>query len=290
MIILFSSIPTATLHRAQQTLKWIIYSLLIINWGFYIYEDWSRAIHTLHENSTILAWAGAFATSIDESAWFILLLMFELETYLIEDHDWTTWTAKIIHGVRAVCFIFLLHTVYAFTVTGIEYQPTIAVENATSLCDLVGDDVAYVYNLEYTAVTEENCGNLSDATQFYKVGVDPVVATLSGLTLERHLAWADIVEVVIWFLIFLLIELVIRLQSRGITDNYFIHWVGRYKIFFYSVLAGLAVYWASLSHWLYAWDTFLWIGGFAAIEVNINEWRDELIEEQRGPATTGDNT
>lgn len=41
----------------------------------------------------------------------------------------------------------------------------------------------------------------------------------------------------------------------------------------------LGIYWASLSHRLYTWDTVVWIGGFAAIETNVNEWRDELLEE-----------
>ena len=48
------------------------------------------------------------------------------------------------------------------------------------------------------------------------------------------------------------------------------------------MLFAIAAYWATLSHWLYAWDEFLWIAGFAAIEMNVSEWRDELArgEEQ----------
>ena len=180
-----SSVPEETLHRWQQAIKWIVYSLLIVNWGLYIHEDWSRAMHTLHDQSTWLQWAGAFATSIDESAWFILLFMFELETYLLEDENSKGWVEKVVHGVRLLCFAMILHTVYAYIVTMVQYQPTVAVENATSLCDLVDDDVAYVYNLEYTEVNEETCTTLTDATQFFKVGIDPVVATADGLKLER---------------------------------------------------------------------------------------------------------
>jgi hypothetical protein len=33
---------------------------------------------------------------------------------------------------------------------------------------------------------------------------------------------------------------------------------------------------------LYLWDELLWIGGFAAIEMNVSEWREEIIE--RGEA------
>ena len=42
----------------------------------------------------------------------------------------------------------------------------------------------------------------------------------------------------------------------------------------------MGVYWAWLGHWLYLWDELVWIGGFAVIEMNMNEWRDEITEEQ----------
>ena len=61
-------------HQVKQAIKWTIYILLLINFGFYIAEDWGRALHTLDADSTFLDWTGEFATSIDESAWFILLL------------------------------------------------------------------------------------------------------------------------------------------------------------------------------------------------------------------------
>lgn len=283
------SVSSRSLHRIQQAIKWLVYGLLIINWGFYIHEDWDRATHTLHAGSTFLDWTSAFATSIDESAWFILLFMFELETYVLEDADWRGWLKKVIHGVRIVCFAMILHTVYVFVVTVIEYQPTVAVDDATSLCDLAGNDVSYVYNLEYTEVTTQNCRDLSNADGFYRVGKDPVVATLDGLNLERNLAWADVVEVVTWLLILLSIELVVRLQDHGVTGGTLISFTGRLKIFLYLVLCGLAVYWASLSHWLYTWDTFVWIAGFAAIEMNISEWRGELLAEQHVKLTAGAN-
>lgn len=275
------SFSAAKLHKLQQTVKWIVYTLLIINWGFYIYEDWNRAVHTLSAGSTFFDWAGEFATSIDESAWFILLFMFELETYVFEDQPPKGWVTKTVHGVRLVCFAMILHTVYASASAAIDYQPSVIVEQVSDLCDMADDNVSYVYNLDYTEVTSKTCGTLSDATQFYWAGVDPVVATLAGLNLQRNLAWADLVEVVAWLLIFLSIEFVVRLQAHGVSGGTMISVANTLKVFFYLVLFGLAIYWASLSHWLYAWDTFVWIAGFAAIEMNVSEWRDELLEDQR---------
>lgn len=267
------------LHKLQQVIKWTVYALLIVNWGFYILEDWNRALHTLGPDATLPDWMREFATSIDESAWFVLLFMLELETYILEDQDWKGWVSKTIHAIRLVCVAMILHTVYAFAVTVIEYTPTVPVENVSSLCEMANDDISFVYNLEYTDITEQTCAGLSDATQFYRVGTDPVVTTSDGLALERALAWGDLVEVVMWLLIIIAIELVIRLQEHGVTGGTLISTANRLKTVFYLVLCALAVWWATLSHWLYTWDTFLWIAGFAAIEMNINEWRDEILEE-----------
>ena len=69
------------LHKVQQVVKWIVYSILIVNFGYYIYEDTARVFHTLTPESTILDWTENFANSIDLLAWFTLLGLLELETY-----------------------------------------------------------------------------------------------------------------------------------------------------------------------------------------------------------------
>lgn len=266
-------------HRIQQAVKWTVYTLLFVNFIFYFLEDWNRAVHTLTAASTILDWAAEFATSIDELGWFTLLFMFELETYILEDEDWKGWVGHAVRGARLVCFAMIAHTVYAFLVTVSDLQPTVPVENVANLCDMTGADISYVYNLEYTDISEQTCAELSDASQFYWVAEDPVVSDMTGLSLERDLAWADLAEVVIWLLVLATIEIIVRLQNRGVTAGTLMSVANRIKIFLYLSLVGLGVYWAYLSHWLYLWDELVWILGFAAIEMNVSEWREELLEE-----------
>jgi hypothetical protein len=254
--------------------------LLIINFVFYIFEDWNRAIHTLHAGSTFLDWTGEFATSIDESAWFLLLIMFELETYVVDDDDWTGWIAHTVRGIRLVSYVLIAHTVYAFIIVIINLQPTVAVENVSNLCDMAGADVSYVFNLEYTEVNEQTCSALSDESQFYWLAEEPIVSDMAGLRLERDLAWVDLVEALVWLLILLTIEVVVRLQGRGITGGPLISTTNAISIFLYLSLIAFGIYWATLSHWLYLWDELVWIGGFAAIEMNLSEWRGELHSEQ----------
>jgi len=270
----------STLHKIQQAVKWTVYTLLIINFVFYIIEDWTRAVHTLHAGSTFLDWTSEFATSIDESAWFILLFMFELETYVLEDENLKGWVGRTLHGVRLICYVMLAHTVYAFTIVVIGLQPTVPVEDVSNLCDMSSANVSYVYNLEYTEVSEQTCAGLSGDSQFYWLAEDPIVSDMAGLQLERDLAWADLAEAIIWLLILLAIEIVVRLQGKGVTGGAVISTAKALNKFLYASLIALGVYWATLSHWLYLWDELVWIAGFAAIEMNVSQWRDDLIGEQ----------
>lgn len=268
------------LHKAQQTIKWIVYTLLIINFGYYIVEDWTRALHVLRDGAGVLDWAAEFAASIDELGWFILLAMFELETYVLEDKEWKGWVKHTVRGLRVACYVMILHTVYAYAMSVMNLYPTNAVDNVWDLCELSDADVSYVYNLEYTKVDDQSCNDLSNASQFFQVGEDPVVTDAEGLHLERDLAWADLVEAVIWLVIVLAIELVVRLQDRGVTAGALLRTANGAQIVLYAALIGIGIYWASLGHWLYLWDELVWIGGFAIIDMNISEWREELIEER----------
>ena len=270
------------LHRIQQGVKWTVYTLLLVNFGFYFVEDSVRAAHTLTAESTFLDWTSEFATTIDESAWFILLFMFELETYALSDEALKGWVARLLHGVRLVCFVMIAHTIYAYVNTVVNLQAAQPVEEASNLCDLAGQDLSFVYNLEYTAVTRDTCDGLSSASAFYRVGEDPVVTDMAGLSLERALSWADLYEGTAWLLALLAIEMVLRLQDRGVTGGTLMRTVNWGKNLLYASILGVGVYWASLAHWLYLWDEILWIGGFMAIDMNLSEWRQEMLDERTG--------
>ena len=278
-----TSTRTWNADKIQQVLKWMVYTLLLINFAFYIGEDWNRIAYTLTTESTILDWMAEFATSIDVLGWILLLCMLELETYVLEDETWKGWVAYAVRGVRFGCYAMIAHTLYAAVLTTINLQPTVAVENVSDLCSMVEEDVSYVYNLEYTDVTLDSCSTLSTETEFYWVTSEQIVTDEVGLELERVLAWIDLWEVVLWLLILLAIETVVRLRDRGITQGPILSVTNSLKLSMYLVLIGFGIYWASLSHWLYFWDELLWIAGFATIEMNITKWRDQLQVEQRDP-------
>ena len=185
------------------------------------------------------------------------------------------------HGVRLVCYVFLAHTIYAYSIAVMDLYPTKPVPGVNSLCELADQDLSYTYNLDYTIIDSTNCAELSGACEFFYSGSVSVVADAEGLDLDRALAWVDLVEASVWLLIVFTIEFMVRMQNRGLTGGPLMTAANRSKIVLYGILVLLSAYWAFLEHWWYVWDEFVWIAGFAAIEMNVAEWRDELLEEEQ---------
>ncbi len=268
--------PGSSLN-VQQVVKWTVYSLLLVNFAYYILEDWHRASLSLPEAASVLQWAGAFATSIDELGWFILLFMFELETYILEDEKWTSRMSKVVHGVRFLCMILLAHTVFAYSQAFLELRSVSDPAPIQTLCDIQATNASYVFNLEYTAITASNCSKLSEATTFYAIPNSPVFTDAAGLRLEKRMGYVDLWDAISWLLVVLKIEIMVRLQERGVTRGATMRALKVAKSVFYSVLLVDAAFWAYHGHWVYCWDQLLWIGGFAAIELNLANWREELM-------------
>ena len=272
------------MHKIQQAIKWTVYTLLIINFVFYAIEDWDRTMHVLDGGFTFLEWTNEFANSIDETAWFVLLFLLELETYALSDKALSGWMGHTIRGARLVCVVMLAHTIYAYVGDVVDLQPTVVVEGVSDLCEMTDSDLSWVSNLEYTKITGETCSSLSNDSTFFWRTDGVAVTDAGGLQLERNLAWVDLVEALVWILILLAIEIVVRLQDHGVSGGTLIATVNAAQIFLYAILLAVAAYWATLSHWLYVWDELLWIGGFAAIEMNLSEWRGELREDNEPAA------
>lgn len=278
----FSSLKTYLLSiDRRQLLKVVVYSLLLINFAQYIRNDWVIAGHTLHSGSTFLDWTRAYAVTLDESAWIILLILFELETYLI-NNPLTRVKATLMLIVRLCCYGFLAHTLYAYIFYAYELSQAQIIESVSNLCELVSRDVSYAYNLVYTEVTADNCANLSSASQF--LYIDPptffIVQDPDGLRIEKQLIWVDIIEAITWLLILATIEVTVYLQDRGIVRGLLLKTANNAKFLLYSILWCAIFYWIYRGHYMFAWDEFVWIVGFIAIEINVVEWRKEINQSE----------
>ena len=271
----------------RQVIKITVYLLLLVNFVFYVLDDIEAASHEMRKGGSLLEWTAAFATTIDESAWFILLLLFELETYVLSDEvQQRPMMMRLFHGVRLFCYLFLAHSIYAFGVIYIDLVAAQAVMGVSDICELANRDLSFVRNVEYTVITAENCRALSGAGAFFYTEPGLVVSDAAGLALEQRLALVDWLEVVTWLLILATIEVMVRLQDRSITRGRTVSAMKAAKLFLYTALWAMAAWWLFLGHFYYAWDEALWIVGFIAIEGNMNEWKNEI--EARADTAVGE--
>ncbi|ARN72674.1 hypothetical protein [Oceanicoccus sagamiensis] len=263
-----------------QLIKLLVYGLLLINFVLYIYDDWSIAQHTLGPGSSFFDWTSAYAVSIDESAWFILLFLFELETYVMSDAAFTRGRVLLMHGVRFICYGFLMHTLWAYGNSALDLQQVEAIPAVTDLCELSDRELSFAYNLEYTELDASNCASLSNGSALFLIEPPDflVVTNSAGLVIEKQLIWIDLFEAMTWLLILFTIELNVRIQDKGIASGRWISSLAYSKMLLYGLLWGAAGYWIYRGHYMYAWDEFVWIAGFSAIEVNMAKWRKEIKE------------
>jgi hypothetical protein len=281
-----ASLKDRILHKLfglQGWIKWTVYTLLLVNFGYYFWEEWVIATHTLRGVGGLLDWTGAFAGSIDELAWFALLILFELETHVLSDEAFTPRVERTLHVARILCYMFLANGIYSYSVNLVDLErEVVELQGVASLCELADQEISFASNMVYTTIDGENCSGLSEASAFYRMIDDGVVTDARGLRIEKELVWVDLIEAVAWLLIVLAIEIEVRLQNRDITSGPLMRVTRATGGLLYGVLFLVMGYWAFRGQWVYAWDELLWIGGFAVIEMNVAEWREELLEKE-GP-------
>lgn len=254
--------------------KIVVYGLLFLNFFYYLGEDIEVARHTMRDDWNVFDWTAVFATTLDELAWFILLILFELETYLLDDAAFTPLRLKLMHGIRFVCFVFIAHTVYAFSGTVWDLQWVAPV--SADLCNLVERDLSFARNLDYLALDAGNCRQLSATGSYFIFENGELVTDAAGMRIEKQLAWVDLLEVLCWLFVVGALELLVRLQERGITAGNALRSTLWVKWTAYGALWLAAAYWALRGHWIFVWDEALWILGFMAIGMNLAQWREEI--------------
>jgi hypothetical protein len=270
--------PIRFFAEHQQVLKWIIYTLLILNFWYYFFNDWRTAQSTLLPGASFLQFTGTYATTLDELGWFGIIFLLEVETYWIEDETKLGPLYWLMQVVRVICYVLVFHTLYAFIGAIIDLGNATILTDISGLCALTGEDLYFTRNLLYELINASNCESLSPGSDIYRFDGGPVVSDTAGYQLALRHAWADAIEIAGWLAISLLITFVMVLQNRGIYASAWIRGADRLQYVVYTIIAGTAFYWSFYGYYVYTWDILLWIGGFAVIDANLSEWRDELKE------------
>jgi hypothetical protein len=265
----------------QRRFKWTVYTLLLINFVIYFYQDLESADYTLGEHPSFLHWARAYLTTIDLVAWFLLILFFELETGVMAGRLQTKGRRWAIRGLRLACYVAILHTSFGNTTILRDFQSPTRLPAAADLCEYADGSWSFLRNRGYTTLDADNCATIGRGPEFFAIDPEPVITDRAGLEEAVVLAWTDLVESLTWLLVVFANEAVVRLQARGIAGGFAMTLLGRAKVAFYAVILGIACYWGSKQQYLYFWDELLWVCGFLVIESNLVAQRARLRAGQR---------
>lgn len=268
--------------RLFQLFKYAVYALLTANIFIFFAEEWAAAPHRFVDGLAAADIIEGFAATIDTSAWVVLLLMFELETFVLDDKHFTprvTWT---LHGFRAVSYAFIVYSFYGYVVKMLFMTGAAPLANVSDLCTLIDGQWAYAIDLdEYEILTAANCLILSSASAFIQLPDMAAVVDQAGFTEIVRLAWVDVINAGVWLLVVLILEFDVRMQERNQLDGVALRFSSASKYALYSTLFLAAVYWGFKGDFVDFWDAFLWLVAFIFIELNVFDWRQESIEEQQ---------
>ncbi len=163
--------------RIFQLFKYSVYALLTINVYLFFAEEWAAAAHRFSNGIILVDIIEGFAASIDTAAWVVLLLMFELETCVLDDQHFSkrvTWT---LHGLRAACYVIIIYAFYGYLSKLLFLYGTGPLPDVSDLCTLVDGQWAYAIDFdEYEILTATNCASFSTANSLLQFpGMSAVV-------------------------------------------------------------------------------------------------------------------
>lgn len=260
-------------YRAFTAIKYLVYALLFLNIGLFLREELLALEHTFGDGFNVGELIQAFAATVDTAAWVLLLLLFELETSVLDDQRIRGLTRWLLHGVRGLCYLAIA---YAFTGYCAELITLYQVVPAPSadFCDLAGKGYSLLLKIdEYAPLDATNCAGLSAAT-VQLAGFD-ILAPPAILQSARLLAWTDVINSAAWILVVVVLEVEIRLQLRGELSQQVMNGTKFIKYALYGILFCAAFYWGYAGDFIDVWDASLWLFAFIFIELNVFEWQFE---------------
>jgi hypothetical protein len=268
-----------------QFFKYIVYVFLTMNVYWFFAEEYLAAQLQFPNGVGLRDMIEAYAATIDTAAWVILLLMFELETYVLEDRHFTQPVTWSLHGLRAVCYVFIVYAFYGYIVNALSMGDVSPLAGVSELCAIAAEQWSYVVDLdEYTLITADNCGSFSTATSFLRFDSMQAVVDPEGLAAITGLARIDVINAGVWLLVVLVLEADVRLQERGRYEGVALHLSTALKVVLYATLLFAAIYWGVKGDFVDFWDALLWLVAFVFIELNVFEWRKEVIEDELAAA------
>ncbi len=259
--------------RLFTAVKYLTYLLLLANVFLFLREESGSLEHTFTGAISIAQFVQVFAATIDTTAWVVLLLLFELETSILDDEKIRGWVKRLIHGTRLICGAAIVWAFSGYCAELITLYKTTVLESFDA-CARIGQHWAVLVTLdEYAPLDPVNCMSVADNA--LRISDFRIVADPQTLKATRYLAWTDVINAAAWILVVVVLEIEVRLQLRGSLTDAVVDGTRYLKYCIYSTLFIAAVYWGYAGKLLDFWDAALWLFAFIFIELNVFDWQRE---------------
>ena len=262
--------------------KYLTYALLSFNVYVFLAEELQAVQHTFSGGVAPAQIIQAFAATIDTTAWVILLLLFELETSVLDDSRIRGWVKWSLHGIRGICYLAI---VYAFTgyLSELNMITSVTAMTVVDHCSLLAQDWSVLLDIDdYMPLDAQNCAAIS--AEVVRITGFNIIAEPDILRGAQYLAWVDVINSGTWILVVIVLENEVRLQLRGNLSAQIIYSTRYLKYTLYAILFGAAAYWGVEGSFIDFWDASLWLFAFIFIELNVFEWQNETRQQDKAGA------
>ena len=259
-----------------QLFKYSVYALLTINVFIFFREEVAAARLEFPTGVAPGDIFKAYAATIDTAAWVVLLYMFELETWVLEDRHFTRAVSVTLHALRGVCYFFIVSAFVGYVEDALFVYEVLPLSGVADICALVGQNWSYAITFgEYVEITASNCASFTSLDTFVRFDGLNAVVDEPGMADIQFLAWVDVVNAGVWLLIVLLLEIDVGLQERNRFEGLALTVSTIAKVVLYSTLALAVIAWMAKGDFEDWWDALWWLVAFVFIELNVFEWRQE---------------
>jgi hypothetical protein len=275
-----SIIPDSPVIRERLfvSVKYLTYGWLSLNGYLFWAGEAAASDVTFSRDLTLSEIIEVYSASIDTTFWILLVILLELETYVIDDRILKRTSVKwSMIGLRTICYVMIVYALYGYIVKT-AFQSDILPFATANACALVDQGFAIIVALEdYIPLTASNCQTLN-GQELARLNGQDIIGLRDDLIYARNVAWIDIFNASTWLGVVAILEIDVWFQLKGSLTGRLLRVSYVLKIIFYSILFACAVAWGITGVFLDFADAFLWLFAFFFIEMNLFQWQQETEE------------
>lgn len=265
-----------------QVFKYSVYAALLLNVALFLNRELISSTHRFTEGGfDFVSIIEGFTSTIDTAAWVLLLILFELETYVIDSEKLKGNLKWLFIFLRSFSYVFIVYSCFGY-INNYFWLAHFEPVDIQSICEVQGK--SWMIELDqFQKITAENCTQLSTqnsfSNSFFKYENKDIYTDSTFLQSAKYLSIIDLANSLSWILVVIVLEIDVWLQLKNQFKG-FVYTVSKYiKNTLYIILVCAAVLWGINGKFLDFWDAFLWIVAFAFIEKNLYDWQKDSEEE-----------